>query len=179
MPSQEAKAGSRSNLARVGLTPLSVCWVPPYRWSPDHCKSSSAAVQPSSTLVHMILATFSPNEHKHCKHISEGTFNDISQKDLYAISQGASQMVQWLVTHLPVQDARDRSLIPGSGRSPGVGNGIPLQYSCQNYSTDRGAWWATVRGVTKSQTLLSDWACTPYHRLLIMTYLRKMFMPCR
>ena len=45
---------------------------------------------------------------------------------------------------------RDVGLIPGSGRSPGVRNGNPLQYSCLENSMDRGAWWATVHGVTKS-----------------------------
>ena len=52
-------------------------------------------------------------------------------------------------------DTRDVGSIPGSGRSPGVGNGNLLQYSCLEYSMDRGAWWATVRGVAKSQTQLS------------------------
>ena len=52
-------------------------------------------------------------------------------------------------------DAGDVSLIPGSGRSPGGGNGNPLQYSCLGNPMDRGAWWATVHGVTKSQTRLS------------------------
>ena len=46
--------------------------------------------------------------------------------------------------------------IPGLERSPGEGNGYPLQYSCLENSMDRGAWWATVHGVTKSQTRLSD-----------------------
>ena len=41
-----------------------------------------------------------------------------------------------------------------SGRSPGEGNGNPLQYSCLENSMDRGAWWATVHGVAKSQTRL-------------------------
>ena len=41
--------------------------------------------------------------------------------------------------------------IPGSGRSPGVGKGNPLQYSCLRSPMDRGAWWATVHGVIKSQ----------------------------
>ena len=45
--------------------------------------------------------------------------------------------------------------IPGSGRSPGEGNGNPLQYSCLENSMDRGAWWAIVHRVTKSQTRLS------------------------
>ena len=52
--------------------------------------------------------------------------------------------------------ARDPGLISGSGRSPRVGNGNPLQYSCLENSMDRGAWWVTVHGVTKSWTRLSD-----------------------
>ena len=53
-------------------------------------------------------------------------------------------------------NARDVDLVPGSGRSPEVGNGNPLQYSCLENSMDRGAWWdALVQGVTKSQTWLS------------------------
>ena len=46
----------------------------------------------------------------------------------------------------------DPGSIPASGRSPGEGNGNPLQYSCLENSMERGAWWATVYGVTKSQT---------------------------
>ena len=53
-------------------------------------------------------------------------------------------------------NAGDLGLIPRSGRSPGEGNGNPLQYSCLENPMDRGAWWATVYGVTKSQTRLSD-----------------------
>ena len=49
-------------------------------------------------------------------------------------------------------DAGDVGLIPGSGRSPGEGNGNPLQYFCLGNPTDRGAWWATVYGITKSRT---------------------------
>ena len=56
-------------------------------------------------------------------------------------------------------NAGDSGSIPGSGRSPGEGNGNPLQYSCLENSIDRGTWWATVHGVTKSQTQLSDSAC--------------------
>ena len=49
-------------------------------------------------------------------------------------------------------DARGVSLIPGLGRCPGGGHGNQFQYSCLKISTDRGAWWATVHGVTKSWT---------------------------
>ena len=52
--------------------------------------------------------------------------------------------------------------VPGLGRSPGEGNGFPLQYSCLKNSMDRGVWWTTVHGVAKSWTQLSinyfDWS---------------------
>ena len=50
----------------------------------------------------------------------------------------------------------DQGSIPGSGRSPGEGNGNPLQYSCLGNLMNRGTWQAIVHGVTKSQTPLSD-----------------------
>ena len=50
----------------------------------------------------------------------------------------------------------DLDSIPGSGRSPEEGNGNPLQYSCLENPMDGGAWWATVHGVAKSQTRLSN-----------------------
>ena len=52
--------------------------------------------------------------------------------------------------------AEDPASIPGSGRSPGEGNGNPLQYSCLENPMDRGVWQATVHGVAKSQTRLGD-----------------------
>ena len=51
-----------------------------------------------------------------------------------------------------VYNVGDLGLIPGLGRSPGEGNGNPLQYSCLENPMDGGAWWATVHGVTKSRT---------------------------
>ena len=51
----------------------------------------------------------------------------------------------------------DPGLIPGSGRSPGEGNGNPLQYCCLENPMDRGDWWATVHRVVKSQMQLSDY----------------------
>ena len=53
-------------------------------------------------------------------------------------------------------NAEDLGLILESGRSPGEGNGNPLQYSCLENPMDGGAWWATVHRVTKSQTQLSN-----------------------
>ena len=57
-------------------------------------------------------------------------------------------------------NAGDAGLIPGSGRSPGGGNGNPVQYSCLENPMDRGAWRTTVHGGTKSPTQLTDSSCT-------------------
>ena len=54
----------------------------------------------------------------------------------------------------PVCNAGDPGSISGLGRSPGEGNGSPLQHSCLENPMDRGAWWATVHGVARSQTRL-------------------------
>ena len=63
----------------------------------------------------------------------------------------ASLVVQ-MVKNLPAY-AGDLGSIPGSGRSPGEGNGNPLQYSCLENPMDRGAWWATVHGVAELDML--------------------------
>ena len=67
-------------------------------------------------------------------------------------------MVALVVKNPPASagDPRGWGSIPGSGRSPGEGHGNPLQYSCLENLMDRRAWWATVHGVTNSQTQLSD-----------------------
>ena len=57
-----------------------------------------------------------------------------------------------LVKNPPANDIKDVGSIPGSGRSSGKGNGNPLQYSYPENPMDRGAWWATVHGVTKNRT---------------------------
>ena len=63
-----------------------------------------------------------------------------------------------MVKTLPANagDTRDAGSILGSRRSPGEGNGNPLQYSCLENPMDRKAWWATVDGAAKSRTQLSD-----------------------
>ena len=53
-------------------------------------------------------------------------------------------------------DTRDVGLISESGKSPGEGNGNPLQYSCLENSIDTGVWWATVYGVKKSQARMAE-----------------------
>ena len=60
-----------------------------------------------------------------------------------------------VVKNLPA-NAGDVDSIPGSGRSPGEGNGNPIQYSCLGNPMDREAWQATLHGATKSQMQLKD-----------------------
>ena len=74
-----------------------------------------------------------------------------------------------MVKNLPanVGHAGDLSLVPGWGRSPRVGNGNSLQYSCLKNPMDRGAWWAIVHGVVKSQTRLSTQHGTHTHICII------------
>ena len=69
--------------------------------------------------------------------------------DIYPTASGS-------VVKKPPDNARDMSLIRGLGRSPGEGNGNPLQYSCLGNFVDRWAWQPTVHGVIKSQTRLSN-----------------------
>ena len=67
---------------------------------------------------------------------------------------GAPPILRWLSGRESI-NAGDAGSILGLGRSPAVGNGNPLQYSCLGNSMDRGAWWATVHGVAKSWTSFS------------------------
>ena len=59
-------------------------------------------------------------------------------------------------------DIRDAGSVPGSERSLGGGHGNPLQYSCLENPMDRGAWWTTVHGVTKSWTQLKQLSRHPH-----------------
>ena len=79
------------------------------------------------------------------------TYFKIFFKILFWSIVGASQVVL-VVKNPPANagDIRDAGLIPGSGRSLEGGHGNPFQYSCLENPMDRGAWWATVHGVTES-----------------------------
>ena len=79
----------------------------------------------------------------------------VDEQSLVYSWTGASQEAL-VVKNLPANagDIRDVGSIPGSGRSPGGERGNPLQYSCLEKPVDTGAWWATVRRVTKSQIRL-------------------------
>ena len=69
----------------------------------------------------------------------------------------------WLEAKASACNAGDLGSIPGLGRSPGEGNGNPLQYSCLENPMDGGAWWATVYGVAKSRTQLSNFTSLYFH----------------
>ena len=72
-------------------------------------------------------------------------------------------------------NAGDLGSIPGSGRSPGEGNGNPLQYSCLENPMGGGAWWATVHGVAKSRTRLSDFTFTSLNWVFAYSSEKKFF----
>ena len=74
-----------------------------------------------------------------------------------------TSLVAQTVKRLPAM-RETRASIPGSGRSPGEGNGSPIQYSCLNTSTDGGAWWTVVHGVAKRPTRLSSFTFTFFHK---------------
>ena len=93
--------------------------------------------------------------------LGPGSFSDPRQESATARRCTGHSIIRFLtvpcvsggsvVKNLPAKagDTADASSIPGLGRSPGGGNGNPLQPSCLENSTDRGAWWATVQGGCK------------------------------
>ena len=97
------------------------------------------------------------------------TIRITSSQFLLIEKPGIVSLWAFLVGHIvnnlsSMQETQVRSL--GWEDSPGGGNGNPLQYSCLENPMDRGPWWATVHGVTVSQTQLSDWHFDELVRLL-------------
>ena len=78
----------------------------------------------------------------------------VREKMMSREPDGASQVTNWERIYLPMQEMQGS--IPGSGRSPGRGNGNLLQYSCVGYHMNRGAWWATVHRVAESDRTEQD-----------------------
>ena len=72
----------------------------------------------------------------------------------------------------------DLGSIPGLGRYPGEGNGNPLKYSCLKILMDGGAWLATVHGVTKTQTQLSNFTSLLSAVLMLLCYIRTLWVQC-
>ena len=81
-------------------------------------------------------------------------FLDILDIQIYSVYKSDGSVVNNLPANAGAEG--DVGSTPGLGRSPGKGNGNPLQHSCLENSMDRRAWWAIVHVVTKSQTWLSD-----------------------
>ena len=88
--------------------------------------------------------------------VGTGPSQDINWEVLIALHGPLEVFVVLVVKNLRAKAGHVRGLgsIPGLGRSPGEGHGNPLQYSCLEHPMDRGAWRATVHGVTESQTRL-------------------------
>ena len=95
-----------------------------------------------------------------------------NQTHVCCSSCAGRQRWDWWINNSPfkAENAGDVGLVPGLGRSPGKGNGNPLQCSCLRNPMDRGAWRATVCGVAKSWTRLSYWA-------QLLSYLEKGYLP--
>ena len=75
---------------------------------------------------------------------------EVCSIQLYGNANGLPRVAQYPPAN--AGDAGDGGSVSGMGRSPGEGNGNPLQYSCLENPMDRGAWWAIVPGVAKSRT---------------------------
>ena len=86
------------------------------------------------------------------------------------VAQWQRGLLWWLSSKESACNVGNPHSIPGVGRSPGGGNGHPLQYSCLENPMDRGAWWATVHGVEKSWLQLSNWHTSFLHQ-------RKCYLP--
>ena len=91
---------------------------------------------------------------------------------IYGVTQSRTRLKQLSISFpggsegkASVHNAGDLGLIPGSARSPGEGNGYPLQYSCLENPMDGGAWQATVHEVTKSLTQLSNFTFLSFLKL--------------
>jgi len=124
------------------------------QWEPQPCWSSQASTLRAKKARHRNLLSLQGRQTRARRDENHDTESGGGSWDVF----------WWELLGFPGgSDSQDSScnagnpgLILGSGRSPGEGNGYPLQYSCLENSKDRGVWQATVHGVTKSQTQLSD-----------------------
>ena len=94
-------------------------------------------------------------EEKRRQCVEKGTFKSCVASNWETNLNIFTCLLRWGRVRNPPTNAGDASWIPGPGRFLGVGNGNPLQYSCLENSRDRGAWQATVHGVTETWTRLS------------------------
>ena len=121
-----------------------------------------AGVRARSVLAYIREKTTQPPSTASPKMTPSRIYFDLAlRQKLQGNFSGASQMAL-VVKNLPAKagDTGASRSVPGSGRSPGVRNDNPLQYSCLGNPLDRGAWWATVHRVAKSQTQLKQLSTT-------------------
>ena len=99
--------------------------------------------------------------------VGEGGMN-LPEPDIREHELGRASQVAQAVKNPPANagDLRDAGPLPGSGRAPGGGHGDPLQCSCLEKPTDRGAWRATVHGVAKRQSQLKELSTHAMHTLI-------------
>ena len=90
----------------------------------------------------------------------------------------------FVVKNLPASECRRHVFDSCPGRSPGEGNGNPVQYSCLQSSMDRGAWWTAIHGVAKCRIQSSDWTTTmctklhfPRHLITLRNIVASIFFP--
>ena len=97
-------------------------------------------------------------------HVAENIiWKKIAQKNNRFVNMTGSVLSNWCINKEFIWQCKTHRRCrfhPWVGRSPGVVNGNPLQYSCLENPVERGAWWATVHEVTKSRTQLSNWTRT-------------------
>ena len=136
-------------------------------WSggwPEQRPDFQARLSPSPAILPWVMHTYSPSlSFTICKIGPQGT--------PAVLGSGCESYTRWCVLGVSQVTSSQSSLslfiylcslIPRLGRSRGEGNGNPLQYSCLGNPMDRGTWWATVHGVTKSHTWLNGWAIYIY-----------------
>ena len=128
---------SREKSFFLFLTPVHI--LPSHRHAHNSIYRNVSSLSFSSQLIHPPLRTFSNLSQCLCL--------------LYSMISG---FLGASVVKNPPASAGDTGSIPGSGRSPGEGNGNPLHCSCLENPVDRGAWWASVYGLQKSRTWLSN-----------------------
>ena len=128
-----------------GLSCPAACGIFPNQWSNPclrHWYADSLPLRHQGSPTKGFIASYSPQFNFKAKPTFEGG--------------GGSKYIAFPAGKESACNVGDPGSIPGSGRSPGEGNGNPLQYSGLENPTDRGAWWATVHRVTKSWMQLSD-----------------------
>ena len=135
-------------------------------WATVHGVAKSRTRLSDFTFTSLSPPQRSSSKHSHAGHrVSTDEFERDTTQSVFSGNKGPSSLqTGGLEDKASACNAGDLGSIPGLGRSPGEGNGNLLQYSCLENPMDAGAWGATVHGVTKSRTRLSDFTFTFTHR---------------